>query len=613
MGLTNYTSNSDTSNPASPSAMANHPSNHVPGSTIVDPPDILCNLNEKHRNDLPILFRDAIIAQTMSVLLGKNKPNALLIGLAGTGKTQIVSEIARMIANDDPHVPAGLKDHVIWDMPLSSLVSGTGIVGSLEAKLEEVLAFLSDPANKAIVFMDEIHQLTRNGDGSGYQKISQILKPVMARGDIMVIGATTSQEATKMSSDPAFSRRFTQINVDELTSEQTVEVLQRVKVSLEKHYRGQVSVPDSILEQVVSVADRFTKTANHRPDNAITLLDYAMADTIVSHTQKIAALQGDPDNDVLLQALLSQKVLTLNQSRLRTCAMKIATGSAKPPSVEIDELESALSHILGQDDAKSRIIQAVNRSVNGLFASNTPLTLMFAGPSGVGKTEIAKSLAKYLTNREPIFLSMTEYNSSASINRLIGSPPGYIGSESDNERPFDILETNPYQVICLDEFEKADIGVQRLFMGIFDQGFLTYASGKKINFDKAIIIATTNAGSTEVSSQAIGFQASSTPTESQRLTASVKRLEKSGMDIALINRFEVIVPFNTLNREAYMQILAEIYRQDVQLAMSTNRGINLPLELDSTELEKLADDTYLSEMGARPARRAVRKWIETHI
>ena len=253
--------------------------------TGFDPESVLINYNDKFKKAPVAMFRDSLVAQTMSVLIGKNKPNALLIGMAGTGKTKIVEDVARRIANNDPSLPLELSGSTIYELPLSSLVAGAGIVGELEERLEAILEFCIDPKNNAILFIDEIHQLAKTTDTT-YTKIAQVLKPALARGDLRTIGATTSQEAKTLMGDPAFNRRFSRIIVDELSREQTVKILEMSVLGFVKHYSNKIYIDTTILEEVAIIADSYGNAGNHRPDNAITLLDRACGNAVVERKAK---------------------------------------------------------------------------------------------------------------------------------------------------------------------------------------------------------------------------------------------------------------------------------------------------------------------------------------
>lgn len=607
MGFSNFTSNNSTG--------TTPPSNNgggtpcPPSSPLMqedfDITECLINYNEKYKTAGPAMYRDKTVQQTIAVLIGMLKPNPLLFGAAGTGKTKIVEDIAYRLANNDTLIPDSLKGYTIYELPLSNIVAGSSFVGQLEAKVNAIVEFFEDPTNKAICFIDEIHQLVAGNQT--YDKIAQILKPALARGDIKVIGATTLQEANNLNDDPAFNRRFSRIIVDELSQEQTFDIIKNLTPKLIQNYNNKITVADDVLTQIVKLADHYKRAGSHRPDNAITLLDRAMGDAIVKrHAQEIKAQQTN--NQQILAAFKMMPIIPLSESQVKATAVRLMTGFNEKTELNVDELTASLARIKGQDDAVRKTVQMLREKDAGCTDPNTPLTLLFTGPSGVGKTEVAKIIAQNLTDTKPIVINMTEYHSSASINRIIGSPAGYVGSDSHSELPFDILESNPYQVIILDEFEKGDRAVQRLFMQAFHDGYIKTNRGKIIDFSKAIIIATTNAGYTTHTAN-IGFnEDTSKPTKEQ----VVKELSQ-WFDIALLNRFSDIIPFNEITKEIYTTILKENYIVENNRIRTINHRAKTPDVLSDDEAAKIADDTYVTEFGARPAAKAVRKYIASLI
>lgn len=564
----------------------------------------LINYNDKYLNAEPALFRDAVINQTMAVLIGKTKANALLIGPAGVGKTKIAEEIARRIANNDPSVPDKLSDYTIWELPLANIISGASLVGALEENAREIIDFASDKKNKVILFIDEIHQLI-GGHSQTYQTVAQILKPALARGDIKVIGATTLQESSQLFNDPAFNRRFSRLIVDELTKEQTVTILEKASASFIKHYGQAIEINNSVLPTVVDVADQHASSGNHRPDTALTLLDRVCGSAIIKRKEQELALASQPD---VLKALKATKI-TITEQQLRTTALHLMTGNASREAFDVNVLTQQLSRIKGQTSIIDKLIDRLKRDNSGLFPRTKPLTFLFAGASGVGKTEVTKIIADVLTGIAPITLNMAEYHSPASINRIIGSPAGYVGSDSNAELPFDILESNPYQIILLDEFEKADRSVQRLFMNAFEEGSITTTKSRNVDFSKAIIVATTNAYHISSSGEQIGFTSNNKTTiEKQRDTVNAL---SQYFDTELLNRFSAILTFNQLSKEIYTEIVADIYKREVARIKSERPRTNIADELDSDTLQTIVDETYIPKFGARPAFRAVQEHIES--
>ena len=596
----------------------NNNGNNMSGPTIINPamlgsfggPDdddedaaksYLIDYNEKYKQAGPTLFRDSLVRQTMSVLISKDKPNAILVGPAGTGKTKIVEDIAYRIANNDALVPDQLKGFTIYELPLSNIVAGSGIVGEIERKLKCVINFLSDKKNKTILFIDEIHMLM--GDSQVYNKIAQIMKPALARGDIRVIGATTTQEYKDLMDDPAFNRRFSKLIVDELTREQTVEILSQYWGKLVQHYGNKITINPDLFQSVVHIADQYSQAGSHRPDNALTLLDRACGEAIVTRNAQEVAAKDDP---ALMQAFAAMPQIPITDKQVRATAIKLMTGQAKREKLDFDLLDERFAEIKGQNEAIEIITKRLKSRDKGLFPSKKPTTMLFAGASGVGKTAVSKIVAEVLTGVKPIMLNMTEYNDPASINRIIGSPAGYVGSDSKSELPFDILESNPYQVILLDEIEKCDKSVQRLFMSAFEEGYIKTSRGSTVDFSKAIIFATTNAShTTGAKNSSMGFI--DQPTTKADTTGALSHW----FDVEFLNRFEEIITFNDLDKDTYRNIVAAKYEAEAKRINDENRRINLPETLTETELDELVEESYVPAFGARPAEKIVRKHIES--
>jgi ATP-dependent Clp protease ATP-binding subunit ClpB len=574
----------------------------VDDAPIYDAKDFLIDYNQKFRTAGKTMFRDEIVEQLLAVLIGKNKPNALLIGSAGVGKTKIVEDLAFRLATYDGIIPDTLQGFNIYELPLSNVVSGSFLVGQMEEKLKAVIDFAEDPKNKAILFIDELHMIVSNNQI--YSKIAEILKPALARGEMRVIGATTLQESQNLIDNPAFNRRFSRLIVDELSRAQTVEILKHMKDSFIAHYGNEITIDDAMLETVVVLADEFLAAGNHRPDTAITLLDRTIGDAVVARKVTEEAARSDLD---LLAAIQSVTEIPITEKQVRTTAVKLATGNNKKADLDIDDLKAHLGVIKGQDEIITALVERIRRNDMSLFPKIKPLTLLFAGASGVGKTEVAKIIAKEITGVKPITLNMTEFHSPASINRIIGAPAGYVGSDSKAELPFDCLESNPYQVILLDEFEKCDKSVQRLFMSAFDEGYIKTNKGKLVDFSKSIIIATTNAAHQDHKSF-LGFTQGETK-ESNK--SEVKDLSR-WFDIELLNRFDTILTFNELSKDIYREIVADIYHREAARILSENKKVQLAPDLPEADLDKIVEDTYIPAFGARPAERTVRQYIEDH-
>lgn len=604
MGLSNFTptdiggGGSGSSGPSIPlSALLNPP---LTGGSDIN--DMLINYNETYKSATPALFRDEIVTQTMSIISSSRKPNALLVGPAGVGKTAIVEEIARRIANKEASVPPQLANTTIYELPIATLVAGAGVVGDLENRITEIIKFAQDANNDALLFIDEIH-LIADSNNTTYAKIAQILKPAMARGYIRVIAATTMGEAKKLDDDPAFKRRFSSVIVDELTREQTRDILDIVLPGMLGHYQNKVTVAPDVLDEIVMTADRLMSTG-HRPDTAITLLDRALSHSVISHHAAIqeALASGNTTSAQMLQQITH---IPLTAKRLNTIAMLLVTGQSQPPHLDVTALQTELSRLRGQEEVLPRIVDALRRRELNVFPSTRPTSWLFAGASGVGKSETATIISSMVTGQKPIILNMAEYHDSASINRIIGSPTGYVGSDSAKERPFDTLASNPYRVIVLDEFEKADMSVQRLFLSALDTGEIQMANGPAVDLSRCIVIATTNAGRQKLSGSQMGFGDHKHSVSKQSLT---KELQKS-FDAELLGRFDDLIAFMPLGADDYAQILRDEYNRQVKRICAERPDLSFD-PIDDDTIAQLVDETWLVDQGARPAIRAIRALIE---
>lgn len=604
MGLSNFTptniggGGSGSGGPSIPLSSLLNPT--LTGGSDIN--DMLINYNETYKSATPALFRDEIVTQTMSIISSSRKPNALLVGPAGVGKTAIVEEIARRIANQEASVPPQLANTTIYELPIATLVAGAGVVGDLENRITEIIKFAQDANNDALLFIDEIH-LIADSNNTTYAKIAQILKPAMARGYIRVIAATTMGEAKKLDDDPAFKRRFSSVIVDELTREQTREILDIVLPGMLGHYQNKVTVAPDVLDEIVMTADRLMSTG-HRPDTAITLLDRALSHSVISHHAAIqeALASGNTTSAQMLQQITH---IPLTAKRLNTIAMLLVTGQSQPPHLDVTALQTELSRLRGQEEVLPRIVDALRRRELNIFPSTRPTSWLFAGASGVGKSETATIISSMVTGQKPIILNMAEYHDSASINRIIGSPTGYVGSDSAKERPFDTLASNPYRVIVLDEFEKADMSVQRLFLSALDTGEIQMANGPAVDLSRCIVIATTNAGRQKLSGSQMGFGDHKHSVSKQSLT---KELQKS-FDAELLGRFDDLIAFMPLGADDYAQILRDEYDRQVKRICTERPDLSFD-PIDDDTIARLVDETWLVDQGARPAIRAIRALIE---
>ncbi|MCC2248956.1 ATP-dependent Clp protease ATP-binding subunit [Virgibacillus sp. AGTR] len=580
--------------------------------------DLLVNYNElaKKGEFSEALFRDVQIMQVLSVLASKNKPNALLTGDAGVGKTQIVEEIARRLVDDDPIVNGILKGVTLYELPLGKIVSGSSFVGQLEEKLYQIIDFAQNPKNKAIIFIDEIHQIMGSSESNPtYNKLAQILKPALGRGHLRVIGATTTQEAVTFLSDPAFSRRWSEVQVPELSPEQTAEIVLNIRNAFQKHHN--VILPDNVIEQAVAIGDEFKQYGSHRPDSTITLIDKAMADARI---KRIKLQEEAKSNPSLQYIITAQPRPVINVKQLKQSALSLLTGDEQMFEQNADLLENKLdTQIIGQETAKTAVVDAVKRLGLRLIKRKRPVSFLFAGPSGTGKTEIAKQMteAVFGSKERMVYINMSEFSNSASMTRIIGSSAGYVGSDSKQELPFDTLENNPYQVVLLDEFEKAHTEVQRFFMQALDEGTVKTNRNKEIDFSRTIIIATTNAGVIDLTKRSVGFMQEEEP---ERSNEDIIRILQASFDTELLNRFEKLIAFTPIKKEDYTKILAVKYNELIEEAQTNRKDllltpdhIDIDQALQNDKLCELAEQSYTPASNGRPAERTIREYIENTI
>ena len=568
-------------------------------SSNSDVPEQLINYNERFKDANPVLFRDEVITSLESALISRSKSNALLLGPAGVGKTAIVEELARRIANDDPSVPDNLKGTTIYELPFASMAAGNGMVGALEQEVQNIIAFFTNPDNKAICFIDEIHQMVDAHDSIS-TKIAQIFKPALARGDMHLIGATTTQEAKTLTNDPAFRRRLTDVIVDELEVDQTIQIIKSVAHAEYAHFNNRFHIDDTILEAIPKLADKYLPTG-HRPDNAITLLDRACSQLVID-TQY--AHMHNPSI-----------VFPMTLEHVNKVGKAIATGQSTPISIDFDKLSADLSHVLGQETVTSKVPDLLRRRDLNVLSTPQPTVWMFTGGSGIGKTEVARIVAKHVTGSDPIVLNMAEYSESHTISRILGSPKGYVGSTDNDEKPLDALISNPNQVIVLDEVEKAHTKVKNAFLSAFDSGQMRMANGQMINFSEALVILTSNAAKKELMNSSLGFGARGTTRGLDTSTAEGrlklnKALEKD-FPSEFLGRISWIVNFEPIEKDLYRDILHDKYAVLSRDICENNPhfAAYLPDELPEETYDMLMA-SYHRDYGARPAGREVLKVIE---
>lgn len=569
-------------------------------------PEALINYNDIADTFDKALFREDELTRMVTILTSKKKANALLIGDAGVGKTQLVEEFARQYAVEkNPVLIDKFGDDLqIEELRLASLISGKSLVGQLEKEIETIIDYASE--NNVILFIDEIHRLFSDQMA---EKVGQDLKQSMARSDLKFIGATTTQEIVSIRQDAAFDRRWSDVIIDELTPQQTEEIVTIVKNDYETYHN--ISVPDRLIGMLVRYGDMYKKSGSHRPDTALTLLDRVGAHVSLEHAKRKQS--NDPN---VKQYLTVNPMPMIAKRDIEKVAKTLIQKDAHQSTTQVidDTLDQS---IIGQSEAKEKVIETIRRMSLNLLQPKRPHSFLFAGPSGTGKTEMAKQIAKHLfgSEEELIRLDMSEFSEKASINRIKGSPDGYVGSTSKQPLPFDALQSNPRQVILLDELEKAHPEVRLLFMQVLDEGSFTTERHTEIDFSRAIVIATTNAGVDNLNAPTVGFSAPEKKTESDIIAAL-----KDDFPIELINRFEHVVAFDALTKQDYKKIMALKYNALIQEIQTNRPDLQFhPASIDLSDtqelrlLDDIADDTYNPSLNGRPAERHIQTHIENHI
>lgn len=611
MGVTNFTpgSNSNGSNGSNGPGGPNVPGGMVPAlarpsnTSSNDIPDYLINYNAAFKDAPAAKYRDGVIDQTIAALISMRKPNPLLVGSAGVGKTRVVEDVARRLANDDPSIPATLKGWTIYEIPVASLNAGLSYVGQTEARAAEIVAFFSDPKRKAIAFIDEIHTLLTSRT---LNETVQIFKAPLARGDFHLIGATTNTELRFINDDPALARRFENVIVDELTPAQTVEVVADNAAQFIAHHQGAVAFDTGLAERLVTIADTTLPSGMHRPDNALTLLDRTLARVTMNAAKMRATMMSNAPGTVVTMPTLS-----VNEDMIAATAERMAHGDIEVPRFDAKSvIANAKTLVLGQDHVIEQVVEHARRLTLNLFPATKPTTYLFAGPSGVGKTSLAHIIAENLTGQKALVLNMSEYSEKSAVSKLLGSSAGYVGHDSRGELPFDPLLSNPHRVIVLDELEKAHPEIIHTFLQVLDAGHLQNSRGMNYDFSKAIIIATTNAGRETMESKNLGFGDTS-QNNSTLSRSSLTNALKQHFPPEFIGRFTDVFAFNTITKSLYEEVIVETYNRERARILDEQPFVILPDVLNSNQIEDLVK-TYVPNLGARPAMKSVRDFIETH-
>ena len=591
----------------------------------------LTNLAKKGKID-PVIGRDKEIARVIEILNRRTKNNPVLIGEAGVGKTAVVEGLAQQIV--DGSVPAKLQNKRIISLNMVSMVQGTGIRGQFEQRMQQLIKELEQNDN-IILFIDEIHELVGTGNAEGGMDAGNIIKPALARGDFQLIGATTIKEYRNIEKDSALARRFQPVEVKEPTTEETVKILQGIRKRYEDYHH--VHYTDEAIQAAVALSSRYIQD-RFLPDKAIDLLDeagsrmnltipYVDSEKIkerldAAENLKQEALKNEDyekaayyrDQIEKYEKLKDQKVDPDQTPKITEKIMnKIVEEKTNIPVGDLQKQEETQlknlstdlkNNVIGQNKAVETVARAIRRNRVGFNKSGRPIgSFLFVGPTGVGKTELAKQLAKQIFGTEDAMIrfDMSEYMEQYSVSKLIGSAPGYVGYEEAGQLT-ERVRHNPYSLILFDEIEKAHPDVLHLFLQILDDGRLTDSQGRTVSFKDTIIIMTSNAGQ-GIKEANVGFAAENSHQE------QFKNALGQYFKPEFLNRLDDIVEFNSLDKKDLIKIV------DLMLANTNNmvKDQGLHIEVTPEAKELLVEKGYDPSMGARPLRRTIQEEIEDKV
>ncbi|WP_283586636.1 ATP-dependent Clp protease ATP-binding subunit [Limosilactobacillus vaginalis] len=594
----------------------------------------------------PVIGRDNELRRVEQILSRRTKNNPVLIGEPGVGKTAIAEELARRMANNE--VPEDLAQKRLMMLDMGSLVAGTKYRGEFEDRLKKVIDEIQKDGH-VILFIDELHTLIGAGGAEGAIDASNILKPALARGDLQTIGATTLDEYQKyIESDAALERRFATVQIEEPTENIALQILNGLRPKYEEHHH--VKIDDDALKQAVKLSSRYI-TDRYLPDKAIDLIDEASSMVRIdaeekgnhqpSLTTKLVQLRQQKEAAIENQdfdqaANLRQEELTLKakvdeqqkkaekqsaQRKLHTTGENVAkivaewtgvplTQLKKSESERLVNLEKVLhNRVIGQNEAVSVVAKAIRRARSGLKDPQRPIgSFMFLGPTGVGKTELAKALAAAMFGSEDnmIRIDMSEYMEKYSTSRLIGAAPGYVGYDEGGQLTEKVRQ-HPYSVVLLDEAEKAHPDVFNLLLQVLDDGYLTDAKGRKVDFRNTIIIMTSNLGATQLQDEKeVGFGARDVSQDYQAMASAIRQQLKLHFRPEFLNRIDETIIFHSLQKDELHQIVKLMVAQ--LRARVAEQGINL--KVTPAAIDVVATKGYNPAYGARPLRRALQDLIE---
>ncbi|MBQ8818678.1 MAG: AAA family ATPase [Clostridia bacterium] len=591
-----------------------------------------------------IIGRDKELDRIIQILCRRQKNNPCLIGEPGVGKTAIAEALAQKIADGD--VPYKLKGKQIYLVDLTALVAGTQFRGQFESR---ILGLLSEvkAAGNVILVIDEVHNIVGTGDAEGSVNAANILKPALSRGEVRIIGATTLNEYRKyIEKDSALERRFQPVTVNEPSIDETIEMLEGIKHYYEDFHS--IKIPDNVVRRAVIMSERYIMD-RYLPDKAIDLLDEAasklsLTSSVLNEAQQIReellelkekreALEAQAPTDENSSRRCYEEIAEIKareiqlSSRLReiepsceqvilseediAAVIEIWTGIpavdiSKNEYEQIDTLEARLKQrIIGQDKAVEAVAKAIKRNRAGISYKRKPVSFIFAGPTGVGKTELVKTLAADLFHSPEtlIRLDMSEFMEKHSVSRIIGAPPGYVGYDEAGQLT-EKIRRRPYSVVLFDEIEKAHPDVLNILLQILDDGRITDARGKTVNFENTVIVMTTNAGS-DNSSSTVGFFA----TEQTKSDDKTMKALSAFLRPEFINRVDEIITFNSLTTDNFRHI-AVIMLNELKAAMKEK---NISFSFTDEAVAYIAENSFSQKYGARNMRRFIRTNVEDQV
>ncbi len=608
------------------------------------------DLTEMVRKDQidPVVGRDNEIKRVVQILSRRTKNNPVLLGEPGVGKTAVAEGFSQKIVNGE--VPDNLKNKRVMMLDMGSLVAGTKYRGEFEDRLKKIIEEIREDGN-VILFIDEMHTLIGAGGAEGAIDASNILKPALARGEVQVIGATTLNEYQKyVEADAALERRFASVTINEPTPEVALTILKGLRPKYEKHH--QLQITDEALESAVKLSKRYI-ASRFLPDKAIDLMDEAAARVRINNTQKVdkvsaikkklselsqekteALLKEDfekaaeiRNEELKIQEKLEKQIQRDkdeedgNNYRVKVTAEDIAEVVSEWTGVPVTQinrsegdrlirLEKILhNRVIGQDEAVKAVSKAIRRARSGLKDPTRPIgSFMFLGPTGVGKTELAKALAEAMFGSEDsmIRIDMSEYMEKYTTSRLIGSPPGYVGYDEGGQLT-EKVRNNPYSVVLLDEVEKAHNDVFNILLQVLDDGFLTDSKGRKVDFRNTIIIMTSNLGATALRDEkSVGFGAKDVSDDYEAMAAKVRETLKKTFRPEFLNRLDETVVFHSLNKEEIHQIVKLMAKNIIDRIKEQN----INLKITPAAIDIVAEAGFDAEYGARPIRRVLQDKIE---